>query len=210
MKKVIKWTLFSLILGGIVALSLCYIIIPERTRVAIDIVVDYLNRPLFIGCGCTITGGLVLGIIIKYVLKATKINIKEDLEETKKFNAEVVVNAQNYYEKALQKEEEIKEICSHYEEEIIELKSSVLDICKTSPNKKINEIGIKLEDSLLKLEEDTQKLQTSMQLDFAKYSEEKHKVDELQDKINELTEKLERLVESNEENERIDSNPKEE
>ena len=123
MKKVIKWTLFSLILGGFVAYSLCLIIIPERTRVATDIVVDYLNKPLFIGCGCTVTVGLVLGIIIKYVLKATKINIKEDLEETKKFNAEVVVNAQKYYEQANQKEEEIKEICSHYEEEIVELDS---------------------------------------------------------------------------------------
>lgn len=210
MKKVIKWTLFGLILGGIVALSLCYIIIPDRTKSAIDIVVGYLNTPLGIAGGSTITIGLVLGLIVKYVLKATNNSIKEELQEVKDFNAEVVVKAKEYYELSLQKEEEIKEVYSTYEDSFIELKTSVLEICQTSPNKKIQEIGQKLENSLTKLDEESQKVQAQIQQDFATYINEKSKVQELQDKINELTEKLERLVENNEENERIDSNPKEE
>lgn len=210
MKKAIKWTLFGLLLGGIVALSLCYIIIPERTKSAIDIVVGYLNTPLGIAGGSTITIGLVLGIIIKYVLQATKTSIKDELNEVKEFNAEVVVKAQEFYELGLQKEEEIKELISSQETKYNELKSMLLEICETSPNAKIKSIGEKAKQELENIEQESQKVLNSISIDFPQYEQGKNKVQELQDKINELTEKLERLVEQYEENERIDSNPKEE
>lgn len=210
MKKSIKWTLFGLILGSFVSLGLCYIIIPERTKIAMDIVVGYLNTPLFIAGGSTITGGIVLGLIIKYVLQATKTSIKDELNEVKEFNAEVVVKAQEFYENGLQKEEEIKELISSQETKYLELKNLLLDICETSPNAKIKSIGEKAKQELETIEQESQKVLNSISIDFSQYEQEKSKVQELQDKINELTEKLERLVEHNEENERIDSNPKEE
>ena len=81
MKKALKISTYILIVCGIVALGLCYIIIPDRTKSAIDIVVEYLNKPLGIAFGSTITLGLVLGIVLKLLWNAHRDSVKKDITD---------------------------------------------------------------------------------------------------------------------------------
>ena len=77
MKKALKISAYSLIVCGIVALAICYIVIPERTKEAMDIVIGYVNRPLGIVCGTTITVGLVAYVIFKLVMSAHRKTLEE-------------------------------------------------------------------------------------------------------------------------------------
>ena len=201
--KVLCVIALSLVLCGVVSLAVCYIAIPERTKCAIDIVIGYLNTPLGIAGGTTITLGLVVGIIIKYVIKVGKDNIKEDLEKVKGFNAETVVNAKKYYTQIKQKEEEIKQLILGYQGEIDELTQFALEICKTSPNAKIKALGLEFENKANELKDNIKNEINDIGLDYNKYIENKDKVEKLQDQIKELTEKFERLVENNGEQERV-------
>lgn len=147
MKKVIKWTLFSLILGGIVALSLCYIIIPERTKSAVDVIIEYANKPLGIVCGTTITVGLVATIVIKLIYDRHKESIAEKLEQVKSFNASAVVDAKEYYEKALKEKEEVNAYLSNFNERIDNLTEQLCKVCETIPNAKIKALGEEIKNS---------------------------------------------------------------
>ena len=75
MKKALKISTYCLLVSGIIAIGLCYIIIPERTKSAFDIVVEYLNRPLGVAFGTTITLGLVIGVVLKLVWDRHKSSI---------------------------------------------------------------------------------------------------------------------------------------
>ena len=77
MKKALKISTYCLLVSIIVAIGLCYIIIPERTKWAFDIVVDYLNKPLGVAFGTTITLGLVIGVVLKLVWDRHKDSIKQ-------------------------------------------------------------------------------------------------------------------------------------
>ena len=69
MKKFIKvlcCVVLSLVILGGIALAFCYMVIPQETKCAMDIVIGYLNTPIGIAGGSTITLGIVLFILLRY------------------------------------------------------------------------------------------------------------------------------------------------
>lgn len=194
MKKALKVITYCLVVLGILALAICYMVIPQQTKSAIDIVVGYLNTPLGIGVGSSLTVGMVVFVVSKYLLKLKVSEIKQGLDNVKQHNTESVVNARNYYEQALVKEQEIKSLINGYQTEIDNLKEQVLELCKTIPNKKVNELGNAIAERY-----DIVKEQVVSDLENAKNQyvgnllEKEDKVNELNKKIDELVAKLEKL-----------------
>ena len=148
MKKVIKWILYGLVLCGGIALILCYIIIPQQTKSAIDIVVDYCNRPLFIAGGSTITIGLVLYVIIRAYAKYVLGKSKDQLEYYKVKVDNLVDNAKDYEQIAKEHYEQLKNDLSNEDNKIEYLVNYLLKVCETSPNAKIKAIGQELKEGL--------------------------------------------------------------
>ena len=146
MKKVIGWVLFALILCGGIALGICYMVMTEQTKQAMDVVISYLNTPLGIIGGTTITFGMVVFILIKaystYVVNKTKLEIasgKARVEELVKQAKDYEQLAKEHYDKL---HEELVEIGLE-EDKIYEL---IETICKTSPNAKIKKIGLSIKE----------------------------------------------------------------
>ena len=192
MKKALKISTYILIVCGIVALGLCYIIIPDRTKSAIDIVVEYLNKPLGIAFGSTITLGLVLGIVLKLLWNAHKDSIKKDITDYKAI-IEQEKNKLALAKKELEiKESEIKTILSTYDTHIDKLTDLVVKVCETSPNAKIKAIGERARKIDIEL---SQELEQKKEI-VAKYSDDEIKT--LLDKVNEI-EKVVKTYEQREE-----------
>ena len=139
MKKFIKWFLFWLSVGGGLALAICYMVIPEQTKSAVDIVVGYLNTPLGIVGGTTITIGMVAYIVVSNLLKLYREKAKQDFEECK----------QELEEKKQQLDEKINEfesILNQFKKETNDNIKTLFVYCndnketlKLVPNKKVQE-----------------------------------------------------------------------
>ena len=180
MKKALKISTYILIVCGIVALGLCFIIIPERTRAAIDVVVEWFNTPIGIFGGSTITLGLVAYIVFKFIVTARKNAIQKDIsdfqeESQKKLNElkQIKLELENI-------RNDTKVIVSDVSKRIDYLTNEVVKICKTSPNAKINNIANELVELKDKLDNEfTQKQELA-----EKYSDKE--LDEIISKIADL------------------------
>lgn len=173
MKKAFKISVYSLILCGIIALAICYIVIPERTKEAMDIVIDYVNKPLGIVCGTTITVGLVAFVIFKLVMSAHRKSLEE------KYNSAVLTcekekeEAKAYYASALKEKEQVQEMLSAYDDRLNSQQNQILLVCQTIPNKKVNELANKYaEQSETQKQEIKEKLE-KVNNDFVGAMEEK-------------------------------------
>ena len=180
MKKALKISTYILIVCGIVALGLCYIIIPDRTKSAIDIVVEYLNKPLGIAFGSTITLGVVLGVVLKLLWNAHRDSVKKDITDYKAI-IEQEKNKLALAKHELEiKESEIKTILGTYDTHIDKLTDLVVKVCEISPNAKIKAIGEEVKGVKVEL---SQELEQKKEI-VAKYSDDQIKT--LLDKVNEL------------------------
>lgn len=192
MKKALKISTYILILCGIVAFGLCYIIIPERTKNAMDIVVEYLNKPLGVAFGTTITLGLVIGIVIKLVWNSHRDSIRQDINEYK----QEIKNEQNKLANAKHelelKEKEIKTILGTYATHIDKLTDLVVKVCETSPNAKIKAIANEVKGVKYEL---AQELEQKKDI-VSKYSDDE--IGTLLHKLNEI-EKVVKTYEQREE-----------
>lgn len=152
MKKFVKWFLFSLVVCGSLALAICYMAIPERTKSAVDVVVGYLNTPIGIVSGTTITIGLVVGVILKLVYNRYKLDVKKQLQDYLSKVEELTTQAKNYEEISLNYYNELKssidELKVGKEEDYLKLLTKLAEICKTSPNAKIKKIGLNIEKGI--------------------------------------------------------------
>lgn len=141
MKKALKISLWSILGAGFIALIICYCVITEQTRLAADKLVEYLNTPLGIAGGSTITIGVVLFLLIKYALKLNKDKIRDLVEEGKNFVQDKESSAKEYLELAEKKQEETKVIITNYEERFELLLNELVVVCETMPNAKIKALG---------------------------------------------------------------------
>ncbi len=191
-KKALIISTYILIVCGIVALGLCYIIIPDRTKSAIDIVVEYLNKPLGIAFGSTITLGAVIIFILTQLWKNQRQRVKDDIANYE----QKIENAENKLALAKHeleiKESEIKTILCTYDTHIDKLTDLVVEVCETSPNAKIKAIGEKARKIDIELEQELEQKKDII----AKYSDDQIKT--LLDKVNEL-EKVVKTYEQREE-----------
>ena len=194
MKKFLKWFLFGVVLCGSIALGICYITIPEQTKAAADVVVGYLNTPLFIAGGTTITFGLVVGIVFKYVYDKYKDTIRNDLKSAKDYALAQKEQAQGYYDVVMQYKEEIKEMLGAYDSRIDHLTDCIVAICETSPNAKIKALGETIKSGATDLKKELKDNLNKVENEFEVVMEEKQTIKQLESKINELEQLVERLV----------------
>lgn len=139
MKKFVKWFTFWIIVCGGIALAICYMVIPTETKSAIDIVVGYLNTPLGIAGGTTITIGMVAYFVVSHIFKLNRDKVKEqydscvqELEQKKKEVQKLVEE----YEKELKEYDTKVRECF---EQITKVQNKEIDILQIIPNKKVKE-----------------------------------------------------------------------
>lgn len=200
MKKIVKLICFILFLAGCGALIGCYCTMPERTKEAMDIVVEYINKPLPIVGFSILTLGIVAYEIFSHTSfgKKTINQLKVEIENQKQLCLSYQEKGQNALELAYVKEEEQKAVLEAYSNEIELIKDKVVKLCETSPNVKVKAIGEELKENI-----DTVKQELSENLDkiengLSDYLKEKVDIDELKDKIAELETLLKGMVEQNE------------
>ena len=194
MKKFIKWFLFSVVVLGSIALGICYITIPEQTKAAADVVVGYLNTPIFIAGGTTITFGLVIGIVFKYVYDKYKETIKNDLKNAKEYAEAQKEQAKDYHDCVVRYKAEVMEMLESYSTQIDFLTTQIVSICETSPNAKINAIGEKIKNGCNELKQELKDNLDKVENEFEVAMEEKSTVKQLESKVKELTSMVERLA----------------
>ena len=186
MKKALKISLYCFVLSCIIALALCYIIIPERTKEAMDIVIGYLNKPLGIVCGTTVTLGLVAFVIFKLVMLAHKKSLEQKWNESVLSCEKEKEQAKSYYEQALKEKEQVQEMLSAYQEQQDLQKQYVITLCNTIPNKKVNELALDFnEKSTIQKEELKDKLE-SIENNYVSALEERVTLKDLQEQFNEF------------------------
>lgn len=143
MKKFVKWFTFWLIVCGGIALAICYMVIPTETKSAIDIVIGYLNTPLGIAGGTTITFGMVAYFVISHIFKLNRDKVKEQYDNcVQELEQELEKNRKKSQEMIDQYESELKEfdkkVCN-YLDYITNVENKMIEIVKLIPNKKIKE-----------------------------------------------------------------------
>ena len=198
MKKFIKWFIFWLVVLGGVALAICYLTIPEQTRLAVDKVVEYANTPLGIVGGSTITLGLVASFVIKLVYDRYKDTIREDFKQAKEYAQAQKEQASGYYDLAVQERENIRDILSTYDKRIDELLDKTCKVCETIPNAKVNALATTIKEDSVKLKEELKENLEEQENLLADSIGAKTRVEKLEEQIKLLTEQLERLVNQDE------------
>ena len=173
MKKALKISLYCFVLSCIVALALCYIIIPERTKMAMDIVIIYLNTPLGIVGGTTITMGLVAYVVFK-LISTYKVNeITRKYNEAKLSCEKEKEQAKAYYEQALKEKEQVQEMLNAYDERLNAQANAIVVVCNTIPNKKVNELGSEFESKSIEQKQELKDRLESIENDYVGAMEEK-------------------------------------
>lgn len=195
MKKFVKWFLFWLVVLGGIALAICYIVIPEQTKSAADIVIGYLNTPLGIAGGTTITLGLVVGVILKLVYDRYKDSVRKDFTEAKYYAETQKEQAKGYYELAVQEREQIRDILNSYDKRIDDLLEKVCQVCETSPNAKVKALANTIRENGSSLKEELKDTLVEQDNLLADSIGAKSRIEKLEEQIGTLTKALERLEE---------------
>ena len=186
MKKALKISLYSLLVCGALALAICYIVIPERTKEAMDIVIGYLNKPLGIVCGTTITLGLVTFVIFKLISIARQKTLEE------KYNVAVLncekekEQAKAYYESALKEKEQVQEMLSAYNQRLEEQENRIVLVCNTIPNKKVNDLVSGFVDKTNEQKQELKDKLESIENNYVSALEERVTLKGLQEQFNEF------------------------
>ena len=192
MKKALKISLYCFVLSCIIALALCYIIIPERTKEAMDIVFGYLNTPIGIVGGTTITSGLVAYVIFK-LISAYKIKAITDSYNSAKLSCEKEKEqAKAYYEQALKEKEQVQEMLNAYDERLNTQANAIVVVCNTIPNKKVNELASEFESKSIEQKQELQERLEKIDNDYASVVKDKLSLESLKTQFEELR----KLVES--------------
>ena len=195
MKRFIKWFAFGTLVCGGIALAICYMAIPQETKSAMDIVIGYLNTPLGIVGGTTITLGVVASVVIKLIYDRYKTSMSVNLQQAKEYAESQKDKAQEYYDKALQVSEQVKEMLNSYSSRIDDLTDKLCMVCEKSPNAKIKALGEQIRQGSDNLKGELKTHLEELNNDFVATMEKKVNVKELETRVNELTQQLERLVE---------------
>lgn len=147
MKKVIKWTAYILVLGGLLAYLVCALSAPEFTKHATDVVIGWLNTPVGIAGISTTIGGIISYVIVNFVIKNTKFGRKELDNNKKEFEdfKEDTINEMNKFTEIVNKNESnYKSFTSDCDnritilsEQFTNLYDNTMKALKTIPNKKV-------------------------------------------------------------------------
>lgn len=194
--KVLKGILLTILIIGIVGLSVCYVVIPNETETFVESVMGYLNTPIGIVGGTTITASFLIKLIFTNTSfgKKTMNELKTDVSNAKELVQVSINQAKDFYDNALKEKEEQKAILSAYSVEIDNLVNQLVKVCETSPNVRINAIASEIKELQDNTKQQLDTQLTEIDNNFNEYVENQNKVVELENKVAELTDKLERLV----------------
>ena len=186
MKKAFKISLYSLLVCGALALAICYIVIPERTKEAMDIVIGYLNKPLGIVCGTTITLGLVAFVIFKLVMVAKQKSLEQKWNESVLSCEKEKEQSKAYYEQALKEKEQVQEMLSAYNQRLEEQENRIVVVCKTIPNKKVNDLVNEFVEKSNAQKQELKERLESIENNYVSALEERVTLKDLQEQFNEF------------------------
>ena len=195
-KRFLKVFLCITLVLGVGAYFTCLGCMPERTKAFTDIVIDYLNRPLGIVFGCTITLSGLIYFFVAYTSVGKKaLNyLKGIVFDTKAKVEQETAKAKEYYEQAKVEKEQAKVIANGVCAKVDELTDKLAKVCETIPNKKVNDLAQEIVEK-----KDNYKVEINneiAQLDNGVETYIENKVD-MESKVNALSEQianLERLV----------------
>jgi len=125
MKK-IKYVLLSLLFAGGISLGICYIVMPENTKAAMDVVIGYLNTPLGIAGGTIATAGGIGYLILKYVVLVAQIKHKNEIEQAKLYLTDKV--------------SEVDKFCNVIDKEFNDVKENMENVIKECINAYENKV----------------------------------------------------------------------
>lgn len=142
-KKVLKVVIITLITIGLIGAVISYCIIPDKTKLFFDGIREFINQPLPIAVGSTITiGGVVWFIISKIGFGSGELKkIRENVEGFKVTCNDYKSQAHEYYELAKVEKSEIKTILTNYDSKIENLENELVKVCETIPNAKVQALA---------------------------------------------------------------------
>ena len=141
MKKFLK--IFAIIFGLalLTTIVVCYMAMPQRTKELGELIIHFLNTPIAIIGGTTITVGLVTCVVIKLIFDRYRNNIKKELKLVREDNYNKYQASVKEKEEAIKQKEEVLAILKDYSNKIDNLSDLLIKVCETSPNVKIKAIG---------------------------------------------------------------------
>ena len=191
-KRFLKVFICVILFLGLVALLTCYCVMPERTKDAVDIVIEYINRPLPI-VGISLATLFVFIYTIYSKTSFGKAQINQAKEQVKELKQEINKYKAYIYEienKVVDYENEINIVVNGANQRIDFLCDKLVELCEKMPNAKVNALGNEIKDQYA-----DKKATTNDYVMGAKaYSEEQ--VKELEQRIAELEELLNKVVNS--------------
>ena len=164
MKKVVKITAYVLCLLAIAALTICYLVIPAKTKEVVDIAIGYLNTPVAIAGITTTIGGILIFVISKFIISNTKFGrkeidtMKQEISIYKDFIKNYKGEAESKIADYQQKFEDMKAECENQiavmYDVFEDLQANTMSSLKVIPNKKIQEIVETYEQNFSKNKEE--------------------------------------------------------
>lgn len=201
--KILKISLYVILFACIVAIVVCYCVIPEQAKGVMDKVIEYLNTPIGI-TGLSIAS---IGYIFYKIISMTSIG-KVGLGTIKNDFGNVVQKVDNGLSKLeekekelAKKEEDLKVLLEGYSNKVNELCDSLIKVCETSPNAKIKALGEQFKGNLAVLDNEINEKLEQGKNEFANVKEKVSLID-IQGKYDELLNELKALKEKVEYGER--------
>lgn len=201
--KILKISLYVILFACIVAIVVCYCVIPEQAKGVMDKIIEYLNTPIGI-TGLSIAS---IGYIFYKIISMTSIGklglgtIKNDFNNvcTKVENG--LAKLEEKEKELAKKEEDIKVYVEGYSNKVKELNDSLIKVCETSPNAKIKALGEQFKGNLAVLDNEINEKLEQGKNEFANVKEKVSLID-IQGKYDELLNELKSLKEKIEYGER--------
>lgn len=197
--KVLKISLYVILVATLIGILVCYIAFPNETRVVFDRVYNFLNTPF----GITGLSVFSLGYIGYKIISQTSIGkkglgtLKNDFSKVQNKVAEYEQVLDEKIKDLAKKENDIKVLVEGYSTEIDKITESLVKVCETSPNAKIKALG---EDIKGNINQVKQEIKTNLEQKGNEYAEViNDKVDlikSLEEKYDALLEEIKALKES--------------
>ena len=197
MKKFFKVFLSTTFVLGFGALIGCYIFMPNETKLAIDVVMDYLNRPLpIIGVSIIAIGGVALTFLKTTSIGKKSLNqLESDFDTLKVDLKEKETKSKEYFEQAKLLNEETKVVLSEYSNEIDNLINNLVKVCETTPNAKVKALAKDILGQANNYKNELEMKVNELNTDINQVLVEKANVETLNTKVNELETLIKDLVE---------------
>ena len=137
MKKFIKWFLFSLFVACGLALGLGYIFAGDQTKAVVDTIVEYLNTPLGIIGGTSVTIGTIAYFVISHIFNLNRQKVQENYQKLVEEYKDKIAEYENAYNQLKDKERDIVEHINKVEMAQYQNTKNMQEILKLIPNKKV-------------------------------------------------------------------------